>query len=134
MVNKKFLWGFKILAIVAVFVAFGFGFTNVANASGQGSEQPSIKVLCPQNNDILTIKSTQQIEWDFTGKPDSTVDIVLYKDNKVVRTIAYDVSIYDKAYTWNVGADLSTGDNFTIRFSSAKYDLYGANSKPFTIQ
>ncbi len=119
---------FAISAFVAVLCAVS------AAAYGQ-----SMTIVSPNGGETWALNSSQVISWTFAGIPEGTrVKLLLFLNGSPAGTIARDLPVGQKTFTWKVGAldgggTAAGGDGYKVRIKALSQSWYGQSKGAFKI-
>lgn len=105
------------------------GSNDLSNANFTIKAAPgTITVKEPNGGQSWAVGTSHAVTWGYTGNPGARVNILLYKDGVLSRTIATRVakgSGGNGSYGWTVPAGLLAGPDYTIKVVSSTYPGIG---------
>ena len=127
------------------FMVFGLFVSGISGISfGQ-----SLKIVSPNGGETWNLESTQVISWTYTGMPDGTrVKLLLFLNGSPGGTIAPDLPVGQKTYSWKVGAlqgggQAAAADGYKVRIkaisqtwfdqTNGKFEIAAAAKGPFIL-
>jgi CSLREA domain-containing protein len=87
------------------------------------SEASSIAVTAPNGGESWQQGTSQTITWDSNGDPGANVNIELYKNGVLNRTIASSTA-NDGTHSWPVPADQTLGSDYKVKITSSTNSSY----------
>jgi hypothetical protein len=122
--KKTFALSAFVIALCAVSVA----------AYGQ-----SMTVVSPNGGETWALDSSQVISWTFAGVPEGTrVKLLLFLNGLPAGSIARDLPVGQKTFTWKVGAleggaTAAGGDGYKVRIKALSQSWFGQSKGAFKI-
>lgn len=92
-----------------------------------------IEIEKPSKNEILYIGEEFAIKWDSNNAGEK-IDIILYKNNEKVMTIASNVDGSDGLYNWEIPEDISEGADYQIKIASSSFSNVSTVSEKFSVE
>ena len=109
---------------------------SVVSAAAYGQ---SLTIVSPSGGETWALDSSQVISWTFAGVPEGTrVKLLLFLNGSSAGTIARDLPVAQKTYTWKVGAleDGATaagGDGYKVRIKAIGHSWFDQSNRTFKI-
>lgn len=95
--------------------------------------KPAITISSPTLNQVAVTGSSTKISWTTKSVTDTEMVINLNKGNSYLTTLASNVPVFNKTYTWNLPENLVTGTDYYISFGTTGNQNLYAVSQRFTI-
>jgi hypothetical protein len=114
-------------------------FVLLVSVTGGLSFGQTMTIVSPNGGETWNLESTQVISWTYTGMPDGTrVKLLLFLNGSPGGTIAPDLPVGQKTYSWNVGAlqgggQAAAADGYKVRIKAVSQTWFDQTNGKFKI-